>query len=312
MKILILESSPISENPVNMHVKNSVELLIFFKSKGLSVDLISIASGGDKHTDKLLPGVLSSVYDVILVSYSSPYTHIDLCKKIIDKNQKAKYGWITTDYEISPHGVFNFDFYISNFEEGYLKKKYKKYFFTNLNSLIFKKRNNIVSKKYGPIYYSRYRKDRSAYVKKYDNKSIFLSTSKKNKIKYLNDNCVNYKYIDKLNFEKGREQLNLFESSLYIEDKTTHLLFNNLANRFYESTYCNCPVFFDISCLNTIKKSNYIIDEDFIIDGPLDFVNKSKNFDDNKKTKYLIKCEDQAMEEKTKVLKEIYDFIQDL
>jgi hypothetical protein len=312
MKVLLLEASPLSEKPINMHVKNSKIIQNYLKSqKDVVCDLISVASGGDAITNKIMYRVLEKEYDFVILNYSSPYLHKELCNKIKKRNKNAKYGWITSEYDLIPHTYFKYDFIIANFEEGVINKsKYDKYKMINLNTFIYNGLNKPVKKKYNTIYYSRYRPDRNVYVKKYESKDVYLSTSKKNVFKYKQNNIKNYKFIDKLNMEKGSEQLNYFNSNLYIEDEYTHNHFNNLANRFYESLQCNCVSFFDKSCLNTIKKSGYHINDYFIIDSVDELINKSKNLDGDLVKEYLVKNNDKAIYDKDLALRGFYEFLQ--
>ena len=80
-----------------------------------------------------------------------------------------------------------------------------------------------------------------------------------------------------MKWEKKKETLNLFNSTIYIEDEFTHKNYNCLGNRFYESIFCNSIPFFDKSCLNTLKYSGFKNYEEFIVNDIKELNQKVKN-----------------------------------
>jgi hypothetical protein len=184
-------------------------------------------------------------YDIVILTYFNRYTDYGTLKGLINSNQKrflirTEYEDVDVLKEFKPYNE------ICNFEGG---KN-----FINTNLLISKTANPIKTKKYDCIYYSRYRADRMEYCTKYLQGNIYLSTHSKNHKHFFHAGC-RPKLIKHIDWTEGKETLNLFRYSLYLEDKYTHNVFNNLANRWYEAGFCNNVVFFDVNCWNTINKS---------------------------------------------------------
>lgn len=193
---------------------------------------------------------LDSKFDVIIIFYSNYYSPVKQMKQIADNNKDAKFFWILNEYAISANYTFLNDknvTYIRNWEE-------EGEIMLNLNLLFSKKPNEVKDKPYECVYYGTYRADRAEYCNEYLKEDLYLSTTSKNFKKYRHIGCTS-KLIKKLSWEENKETLNLFKYQLYIEDKHTHKVFNNLANRYYEAGFCNNVVFFDINCRNTINKS---------------------------------------------------------
>jgi hypothetical protein len=185
-------------------------------------------------------------YDVIILTYFNRYTDYKTLKSLIRNNQKRIL--IRTEYEKVIVSMKEFKPYyeICNFQGGQN--------FLNTNLLIARQPNTLTEKKYDCIYYSRYRADRIKYCKEYLKGNIYLSTHPKNHKHFYHAGC-RPKLIKHIDWTQGKETLNLFRYSLYIEDAYTHSVFNNLANRWYEAGFCNNVVFFDKNCMNTILKS---------------------------------------------------------
>jgi hypothetical protein len=218
---------------------------------------------------------LETKFDAILIFYANYYSPVKQMKQIAENNKDAKYYFIANEYTITPAYTFLKDkdvTLISNWEE-------EGQIMLNLNLLLAKYPNNAVEKKYDCIYYGTFRTDRSEYFKEYFKEDIYLSTTSKNFKKYKHIGCTT-KLIKKLSWEENKETLNLFKYQLYIEDKHTHKVFNNLANRYYEAGFCNNVVFFDVNCRNTINKSELGIYKeqvaDYIVENYEDLQSKIK------------------------------------
>lgn len=218
-------------NPIAVSYRNAKIL-----AKELNADILM------NKTDRLQ----DKEYDIIIMTYFNRYTDYNTLKGLIKKNQKRYL--IRTEYEKVNANMkeFNPYFEICNFEGGQN--------ILNTNLLIARPPNKLTDKKYDCIYYSRYRADRMKYCKEYIQGDIYLSTHPKNHKHFYHAGC-RPKTIKHIDWAEGKETLNQFKYSLYIEDVYTHSVFNNLANRWYEAGFCNNVVFFDVNCWNTIEKS---------------------------------------------------------
>jgi hypothetical protein len=218
-------------NPIAVSYRNA-EIL----AKDLNCDILM------NKTDRLQ----EKEYDVIILPYFNRYTDFVTLKNLILKNQKR--FLIRSEYEkvIVSMKEFKPHIEICNFEGG------ENYLNTNL--LIARPPNPLTPKKYDCIYYSRHRADRMKYCKEYLQGEIYLSTHPKNHKHFYHAGC-RPKTIKHIDWTQGKETLNQFRYSLYLEDVYTHSVFNNLANRWYEAGFCNNVVFFDVNCWNTIRKS---------------------------------------------------------
>lgn len=220
------------KNPIAVSYRNA-ELI----AEALGADLLMYKDDRLQHKE----------YDRIILTYSNRYTDFKTLVKYIRANQK-RFG-IKTEYEEVGYDRPYFRPFeiIANYENG---GKY----ILNTNLLIARQPNPLQQKKYDCVYYSRFRADRMKYCKEYLQGDIYLSTHPKNHKHFFHAGCKP-RLIKHLDWTQGRETLNLFRYSLYMEDLYTHSVFNNLANRWYEAGFCNNVVFFDANCENTIRKS---------------------------------------------------------
>jgi hypothetical protein len=215
-------------------------------------------------------------YDIIILTYSNRYTDFKTLESLIHKDQ-LRVG-IRTEYEEVGYDRPYFRPYIEvgqNFKNPDL--------FLNFNLLIARKPNPLTPKKYDCIYYSRYRAQRMDYCREYLQGNIYLSTHPKNQKHYFHAGCKP-KLIKHVDWTEGREPLNLFRYSLYMEDPFSHKTFTGLGSRWYEAGFCNNVVFFDVNCWNTIRKSeigyyeeqikDYIVTDYQSLQDKIDYCNK--------------------------------------
>jgi hypothetical protein len=208
-------------------------------------------------TDQLINN--NKEYDAVLVGFGSMNSEAVLTRDFIKRHNNIIF--IVGEYEQKINPALSYaknNFKLVRNYEGRNQVQHKDRQISdnviNLNLLIAKQANQLITKKYDCIYYGRWRGNRADYFKKYIQNELYLSTSTKNMKKFKHEGC-NPKYLDTISWEEKKETLNLFRYSLYIEDVYTHSVFNNLANRWYEAGFCNVVMFFDVNCLNTIRKS---------------------------------------------------------
>ena len=231
-------------NPIAVSYRNA-EIL----AKDLGADILM------KKNDR----VEKKDYDVIILTYANRYTDFKTLESLIKKDSTQVRVGIKSEYE---EVGYNRPYFMPFIEIGNFEGCKN---FLNTNLLIAKEPNKLTKKKYDCIYYSRHRADRMKYCKEYLQGNIYLSTHPKNHKHFFHAGCKP-KLIKHIDWTTGKETLNYFRYSLYMEDVYTHSVFNNLANRWYEAGFCNNVVFFDVNCWNTIRKSEIAYFEEQIKD----------------------------------------------
>ena len=308
MNILIIDShkGKLNRNVTNLHVRNARILSLI-----LHADLVGSHEGNDY--------IYNKKYDVIIFNHASKYSNIDI--KILYNNPEAKLFYITNEYNLGEPLLLwkyvkeknkKYDV-IANHEQSASKVTniyINKWNILNLNSLIYNWQPRVsldfddifgVENRFGVIYYGSYRDNRTKYFMKYFDERMVVSTSKKNKFKFLpyTNGC---QFRDKLKWYPYISLRN-YKASLYIEDEKTHDNYNFLSNRFYEGLMCDTPVIFDESCRNTINKSGYVVPESLICKDSNDLHNKLNDI------KIPIDWYDKAKQEKANVVEKIKEIV---
>jgi hypothetical protein len=304
---LIIDTAKIPKIPSTAHTRLALEL-----ARILAAELIS--------TVEDLPKLKYSIedYKYFIVVGSAFYPEIALLEARLRKNRNAIIVWVNNEYSCSPNSEYSKmikqreSIVISNVvEESNRVKGYSKFFLCNLNCLLFDMLERPSDqKKYGLIYYGTYRPGRRLYLQKYfQDRNFILSSSKKNLRKFKYSCGCSAIWCDKLNWEKGRESLNLFRYSLYLEDEYTHNHYNHLANRFYEALMCNCVQFFDVTCSNTLWLSGYDVKEDFIVRDATELTKKIEEFNFNERLKEQISWKKRATLEKLQTIQKLKEIL---
>lgn len=282
MKILIIDSHKGSKEsiPQNLHWQNSKIL-----ADHLGADLIW--SYPTVNTE------IKGGYDVIIFVHASPYAYTDY--EWLQKSPDAKLYLITNEYNLGePRTLWMAAkegrkyTVIANHphEPSKIVMKYvNDWVIVNLNALIFnpvdKPSSVIIDGATGNkqlslfeqeqatscIYYGSFRKDRSEYFAKYLTKDVTLSTHPKNIDKFRMVGA-NSPTIPRISWHPKGTGIWGFKTSLYLEDKKTHTYYNYLANRFYEALNYGVTPIFTVECMNTLKKCEYTIPANYIINNP--------------------------------------------
>ncbi len=273
MSIIIINTTKVTSTSISAHTRNAIIL-----SEKIGCPII-----GTYEECELLD---ANSFKYFVIVGSAFYPNTAKIERWIRTNSNAKIVWINNECTTSPNSEYARlikDFYsiiITSVEEKNKVKGYNELHFLNLNALIWKPPIKAVSKKYNCIYYGTYRTGRRVYLQEYLKENlVHLSSSKKN-LRRIQQLCgADAIFCDKLSWEKGRETLNNFKYSIYVEDEFSHNVFTNLANRFYECLFCNVVQFFDINCKKTIARSVYNIDEKYYVKDFNELKQKINEFD---------------------------------
>lgn len=315
MKILIINSHKgVNPSNTNLHFLNSKIL-----AERLGADLIwSYPTVNDN---------IKTGYDVIIYVHASAYSFVD--ELWLEKNPDAELYYVTNEYNLGePSPLWraakagrHYSVIANHSPEAskVVTKYTKNWSMTNLNSLILKDelqtekailRNSLMNfaknsddSSGSVLYWGSYRKGREKYYKKYlGSPYLVTSTHEKNRDKFFKLG-IKPQFTGRIDVLNGRVPQ---KYSLYIEDEHTHKHFNNLANRFYESLNLGMIPLFDESCIGTIEKSGYPIDESCILTD--DIPTTILNVGENRKAFHKI-LTDEAKREKEETLQTIEKII---
>lgn len=317
MRILFCLSSKPNKNTMNVCLRNLQSLIDGLSLRGHEVAWWSIASDPDKGTLMKRAQHKGKKWDVICCVYATRFVHMDYVDQLLAENPQAKLGWWSTEYDITrPYGFKDLDFVLLNFEESFYagrKKFYKKALVTNYNALVADATGPIRKKVSGSIYYGRYRPDRAKYFRKYLNSGkVMLSTSDRNVKNYYREG-IRGQILDKMDWTPGKETLSLFVSSLYIEDETTHKIYNHPASRWYEGIRAGTYPVVDVSCRRTMQMAGIELPDTLWLDGPDDIERAHFWIESQKKnSKWWMRWSEQALAERGRCVKETSDFIESL
>jgi hypothetical protein len=278
--VLICECTSIWGDPIDAHTRNSLAM-----AKDLGCDIV-----GGTCTDNMRVEIPSSYvhclkksYNAIVFPYGSHYINYFHYPRFIRANPHAQLFWLINEYN-STH-PFSFlkkqcniltdeIVMVTNVDNDPRVDRFQATVRINLNLLLARKPNALVKKNYNIAYYGTFRPNREPYFRTYLRDGLVVSCSPKNLTKFHAIGCTS-KFIGKMHWPAGRETLNNFRFSLYIEDDFTHDNYNYLANRFYEALFCNCVLMFDRTCANTIRKSGITVHDDFLVSDYSELIGKT-------------------------------------
>lgn len=226
---------------------------------------------------------VKSGYDSIIFVHASHYSYTDY--KWLELSPKAALFYVVNEYNLGePRTLWtaakdgrNYTVIANHPSEAskVVQKYVSEWKICNLNAISYNPSVPVKSKsglfrlqQGGCVYYGNYRSDRKKYFVKYLNRDgvVTLSTSSKNEDKFRAAG-INCRMFGRIIWPPKGEGLKKWKCSLYLEDETTHVHYNFLANRFYEALNQNVRPVFDQSCHGTVRKSGYPIDDSNFVDG---------------------------------------------
>lgn len=263
MRVLVIDSHKSSNNgpQQNLHWLNAKFIADLFPSSKLIWSYPSV-------NDDIQPG-----FDKIVFVHASPYAFTDYAW--IEASPDADLFYVTNEYNLGePRTLWmaakaGRKYTVIANHEARVSKVVQKYVLdwriVNLNALSFmdkpKPQHPFAC---GSVYYGSFRKDRAAYFARYLHAPITLSTHKSNVEKFRAAGAT-AGVAPRLEWGGDGFGLNYFESSLYIEDKTTHTSYNHLPNRFYEALNYSCGLLVDENCANTFALAKYPLDDKNVV-----------------------------------------------
>ena len=274
LSVAIIESkktkSDLPKSPIDAHLRNA-----YVMRDELGATILYNRNHLRENWDKR--------FKHIIVSYGTFYADIvPFLRWMEDRKDTANFYFMSNEYNLIPNSSFyrflkenNYSVIANHVEKGTSVKEYDKFHTFNLNLLLFNGRNEPTEKKYDLIYWGSFRPNREVYFKKYFNRNMMLSTSQKNLRKFRAIGCDAIG-INKLDWTKNKETLNLFKYTLYIEDVKTHNHYSHLANRFYEALQCNVLMFFDINTKKTTELAGLEISKFYFVENTKELQAKIK------------------------------------
>ena len=254
MKVALLDARQGDRNPENSSTVAYRNMLVLKHFLGADM-YISAAELRKAPSD----------YDAIICGFGSSSTEKEQSTAFLNRNQNARLYWLVGEYEQSTFAPLFYckrKFHVlKNYEHEMRNKCASGQTFVNLNALLAGNAPSKPQKKrYGAIYYGRWRQDRLVYFARYLQDAAYLSTSPKNMKVFAAHGC-NPRYARAMSWEAGRETLRLFSASLYIEDVYTHTHYNCPANRYYEAIKCGVPMLTQAEAMGTWDRYGLGIDD---------------------------------------------------
>lgn len=340
MRVWVFNSYFVTKNSiegyVSPHLYNSNLLYELLKEAGIDIEFVT-SSTVEK---KIMSGERC---DVFIFGYRSHYMPFEALGKLAEKLRKVVI--FINDYQtlisfgkdvllkaleekqVGIDVVISVEEKILSMKRLYLQPLIKNWWSVNMNILrydneVWREVRSSFFKEPLIYYGGGFRDGRKEYFLKYLNdERVTVSISKKRKKIWEDNGIKKCKFIDKLSWggiDKSGVWLSDFESSLYIEDKLSHVIYTYLANRFYEALSYNVGVWFDIDCKNTVERAvreeGYMIDDWWFVSSTDEIFKKleSKEFN-SRKAEFLEKNRKVALNIRNRTIDRIRDiFIKEI